>query len=89
MLETGEGIAGKLFDLESWEIPVEALGQIILTLANDSLAYQRLLRRVPLAASKFHAETMVDKYEEVYQKSMAATERSGVASTMKMMGRQS
>lgn len=82
MLDSAEGLAGELFDLEEWEIRVKAVGQIILTLANDPLAYQRLLRCVPLAAAKFEACTMVDKYEGIYREVLAAAESDEVDSPM-------
>jgi glycosyltransferase involved in cell wall biosynthesis len=87
MLGSGEGLAGELFDLEEWKIRVDDLGQIILTLANDPLAYQRLLHRVPSAAAKFHAGKMVDRYEEVYRRSLAAAENDAVDQKMKRMER--
>jgi len=66
MLDSSEGLAGELFDLEDWQINIEAVGQIILTLANDPLAYKRLLSCVPYAAEKFEVSAMVDNYEEIY-----------------------
>ena len=73
MLDTGEGFAGELFDLEDWTVPVETVGQIILRLSNQPAEYQELLRRVPLAAAKFDPERMVGKYEAVYRASLAVT----------------
>ena len=72
MLESPEGIAGELVPLEDWTIPVEAVGRIIVRLANDASAYRRLLPCVPLAAAKFDTRTMVDKYEAVYSGALAA-----------------
>lgn len=89
MLDSSEGLAGELFDLDEWEIRVEAVGQIILTLANDPIAYQRLLRCVPLAAAKFDVCTMVDKYEEVYKVTLAAAGSDAVVRTNKKIGGQS
>lgn len=66
MLQSNDGLAGELFDLVDWAIPIEAVGQIILKLANDTCSYKQLLGCVPLAASKFDPEVMVDKYESVY-----------------------
>jgi glycosyltransferase involved in cell wall biosynthesis len=86
MLDSVEGLAGELVDLKDWEIPVEAVGQIILTLANDSLAYQRLLRCVPLAAAKFDTRAMVDKYEEVYRGVLATPENYAADSIIKITG---
>jgi glycosyltransferase involved in cell wall biosynthesis len=76
MLDTEEGLAGELFDLDGWSIPVEILGEIILRLAAHPANYQELLRRVPFAAAKFDPEKMVDKYESVYMASLAAAGRT-------------
>jgi len=78
MLDSTEGFAGELVDLDEWQIRIEAMGQIIVTLANDAVAYQRLLRCVPLAAAKFDTGRMVEKYEEVYRGVLAVPE-SGAA----------
>jgi glycosyltransferase involved in cell wall biosynthesis len=86
MLDSAEGLAGELFGLEDWEIRVEAVGQIILTLANDPLAYQHMLRCVPLAAAKFEARTMINKYEGIYREVLAAAASDAVDSTMKSTG---
>lgn len=78
MLDSEDGLAGALFDLENWTIPVEAVGQIILTLANDHRAYQDLLCSTPLAATKFEPRRMVEKYEVVYSECLAeAAENCG------------
>ncbi len=89
MLDSNEGLAGALFGLEEWEIRIETVGQIILTLANDAPAYQCLLRCVPLGAAKFDECTMVDKYERIYRGVLAVTESNAVDSTMKKIGGQS
>jgi len=65
------------------------VGKIILTLANDPLAYQRLLRCVTLAAAKFEACRMVDKYEGIYREVLAAAESDAIDSTIKSIGAQS
>jgi glycosyltransferase involved in cell wall biosynthesis len=83
MLESSEGLAGELFDLEAWEIPIEALGQIILALANDPVAYQRILRCVPFASAKFNMGIVVDKYEEIYKQCQIAIESNSVDGAMK------
>jgi glycosyltransferase involved in cell wall biosynthesis len=84
MLDSEGGLAGELFDLEDWAIPVEAVGQIILKLANDHGAYQALLGRTPLAATKFDPGRMVEKYEAVYGECLAAVDHCGEGATRKM-----
>jgi glycosyltransferase involved in cell wall biosynthesis len=71
MLDSNEGLAGEMFALENWEINVESVGKIILRLANDPLAYHRMLRCVPLALEKFEVSVMVDNYEQVYSEALA------------------
>lgn len=74
MLDSEEGLAGKLFDLVEWEIQIEALGLIILALATEPFVYQELHRIVPMAAAKFDTGTMANKYEEVYLEVLAGSE---------------
>ena len=88
MLDSTEGSAGELFDLHEWEIRVEAVGQIILTLANTPLAYQRLWRCVHLAAAKFDEGLMVDKYEDVYRGVLTTGENDASESTIQYNGGQ-
>ena len=86
MLDSDDGLAGELVALKEWVIPVEAVGQIILTLANDPFAYQRLLHRVPLAAAKFDTRVMVDNYEEVYRGVLVTPENDAPGSIKKITG---
>jgi len=81
MLATGDGLAGEVFDLENWTIPIEVVGGIILQLANDPDTYRELVRRVPLAAAKFDSKKMADEYEAVYQQCMLKANRSVVPMT--------
>lgn len=67
MLWTEEGLAGEVFELTEWKIPVKSLGEIILSLANSPDKYRSLLERTGLAAKKFDPIQMVDSYESVYQ----------------------
>jgi glycosyltransferase involved in cell wall biosynthesis len=66
MLESPEGMAGELFELDESNINVATLGAHIVQLANDDIKYRRLLRSVPFAAAKFNTSEMMDRYEEVY-----------------------
>ena len=67
MLQTDEGLAGELFELEDWIIPVQTVGKLIVELVEDSERYEKLLRCVPKAAAKFDPMTMLKNYEQVYQ----------------------
>jgi glycosyltransferase involved in cell wall biosynthesis len=66
MLDSGNGIAGMVFELADWTINVERLGKLIADLANDTDKYSELLGRVPSAAAKFDIDTMADKYVNLY-----------------------
>ena len=67
MLDSQAGPAGELFTLQDWTIPIETVGAMILKLATDHVAYDRLLQRVPTAAAKFDPDRMVQEYEAVYR----------------------
>ena len=66
MLKTNEGMAGLVFDLNNWQIPVESLAKLISTIANDSSHYESLVGWVKSAAQKFDPNRMVEDYERVY-----------------------
>lgn len=68
MLQTPQGDAGVVFDLNNWQIPIESLARLISDLANDGVRYKQLCRCVPYAASKFDPEQMASDYEKVYSK---------------------
>jgi glycosyltransferase involved in cell wall biosynthesis len=74
MLDAGGNIAGELFDLQDWQIDIASLGQIILSLANDTRHHQMLLSHVSAAAAKFDVATMVDKYEKFYRDILAGAD---------------
>ncbi len=86
MLNAGEGLAGEVFDLRDWEIDVVAVGQIIVSLANDVQRYQELKSRVPTATVKFDPTAMVEKYEEVYRAILAGPTRGRGDMAMKGNG---
>lgn len=67
MLMTEVGLAGVVFDLNGWEIPISGLVKLIAQIAEDKERYKLLLQRVPAAAVKFDLENMVSQYEYVYQ----------------------
>jgi glycosyltransferase involved in cell wall biosynthesis len=63
MLRADEGLAGEVFDLEEWTIPVQRLGELIIKVAEDREHYHDMLERVPHAAAKVDSPTMVKDYE--------------------------
>ena len=68
MLKTDSGeSAGIIFDLnENDKVPIEKLAEILMTLANDSEAYEKIYNRVENAAKKFSIDSVAKKYLEVY-----------------------
>lgn len=67
MLSAKTGLAGEIFDLQDWAVPVETVGKIIANLANNQDYYELLKRRAPEVASKFDVKIMIEKYDQVYQ----------------------
>ena len=68
MLDAEGEIAGVLFELEDWRIPVPELAAIIHRVATDSFFYGSLLQAVEVAARKFDQSIMVQRYNDVYTK---------------------
>lgn len=66
MLATDAGLAGMVFDLNNWQIPIENLANLIRDIANDPAHYQALVGRVKAAAQKFDPNRMVEDYERLY-----------------------
>ena len=66
MLATSAGLAGLVFDLNNWRIPIESLAKLIREIANDSDHYEALVNKVKAAAQKFDPNRMVEDYERVY-----------------------
>ena len=66
MLGAEGDLAGCLFELRDWQIPVDELAEKISRCATDNHYYQCLSEAVTAAAEKFNPYTMRDKYAEVY-----------------------
>lgn len=66
MLACSDGLAGDLFALHDWSVPVNKLAERMLRLANDTNYYQQLLSRVDSAADKFNPQLMATLYSQVY-----------------------
>lgn len=76
MLQGGNGPAGLLFDLQDdLSIDVAGLAELVLRLATDKPAYDGMLAEVPHAVRKFDPDVMVEKYEQLYERTVSATER--------------
>jgi glycosyltransferase involved in cell wall biosynthesis len=66
MLSTEDGMAGVLYDLDNWAIPIDKLSSIMAKLADDKKLYQDKLACVEAASQKFNPSVMLEKYEEIY-----------------------
>jgi glycosyltransferase involved in cell wall biosynthesis len=66
MLATHAGLAGLVFDLNNWQIPIESLAKLIREIANDLAHYEALVNKVKAAAQKFDPNRMAEDYERVY-----------------------
>ena len=66
MLATNAGLAGLVFDLNNWQIPIESLAKLIREIANDLAHYEALVNNVKAAAKKFDPNRMAEDYERVY-----------------------
>jgi glycosyltransferase involved in cell wall biosynthesis len=67
MLESPQGTAGHVFDLEDGRIPIARLAAFIRTVADDPALYDTMRSRVAAAAEKFDITHMTQRYEEVYE----------------------
>lgn len=66
MLDADGEVAGRLFPLDDWEIPIESLAELIAACAADTDSLAKMRALVPKAAEKFRPEVMCERYEEVY-----------------------
>lgn len=72
MLETEDGLAGSLFDLEEdWSINCDMLAGKIAELASDDAFYKTLKARTPKAAAKFDPKHLCEAYDRVYQRALS------------------
>ncbi|TWV13327.1 glycosyltransferase [Bacteroidaceae bacterium HV4-6-C5C] len=71
MLTDEEGLmAGVLFNLNNWTIPIAELAKIILALSKDNDAYGELKTRVEKVAAKFDIGRTAKRYIDVYNKAL-------------------
>jgi len=68
MLAADGGLAGQVFDLDNWQIPINKVARIITEYAlADSAPYQEAKKRTSNAAEKFNPEQLFVAYDNVYQ----------------------
>ena len=68
MLTTPDGVAGVMFALDDWQVPVERLALIIADLARNRSLLDKMTARVPQAAKRFDPDLMRDRYDAVYRR---------------------
>jgi len=66
--EAGGQVAGALFELEDWQLPVAEMAALLARVAVRGDEYRSMLSAVPAAYATFDPEVMVDKYVEVYHR---------------------
>jgi glycosyltransferase involved in cell wall biosynthesis len=81
MLATNAGLAGLVFNLNNWQIPITSLAKLIREIANDPTHYESLVGRVKEAAEKFDPNRMVEEYERVYFNLMKEENNVTITST--------
>jgi glycosyltransferase involved in cell wall biosynthesis len=77
MLQTPEGLAGEVFALQDWQVPIEPLAQRIAALAADPAALAALTARAAGACAKFDPERMAAAYAAVYVAAAGITGTQG------------
>jgi len=67
ILTTKEGVAGAIFELDNWTIPVEAVAEIIAEFATDKEKYEKAKSLVSGAASRYTIEQVAKQYLNLFQ----------------------
>ena len=62
------GVAGGLFSLSDWTLPIHEGASMIARFASDSHFYSEARQMVPKVAARFSIAKVVDQYEAVYAK---------------------
>jgi hypothetical protein len=75
-MSTSSGLAGTVFDLRSWDIPITVVAETIVAYVEDKNLYLEHLRRVPMAAGKFDPKNLLKSYEAVYLELYAKTSKN-------------
>ena len=67
MLSTEEGMAGAIFSLDNWKIPIKEVTQIVVDFATNQEIYDKARSLTQKAASRFHISNIVTDYEKIYK----------------------
>ncbi len=76
MLETEQGPAGALFELEDWSIPVDELGEFIGELSRNPARVREMRSSVPAAAKKFDPYVLAEQYDAAYQEALSVNNQT-------------
>ena len=66
MLNTKNGMAGEVFDLLDWEIPIDNLAKIISTTITNQNYYNKMMSNVLDAQKRFDPEIMYTNYDTIF-----------------------
>lgn len=69
MLTTDDGLAGAVFELDDWTIPVHNVARIIADFATDREKYEQAKSRVLQAAERYQIDRVAKKYLHVFSQS--------------------
>lgn len=67
-------IAGRLFELDNWQIPIEKVARIIVELSDRGTEYQKLVKNTISVSKKFDIKKISFQYLELYKKACAKEE---------------
>ena len=66
MLEVDGGMAGRVFDLDNWSVPIDEVTSIVAELAAKETAYIQIQANVLKASARFSPEIMISQYGAAY-----------------------
>ena len=68
MLNTEDGMAGAVFDLDHWEIPIKTVAQLVADFAENQEIYNKAKALTQKVAGRFDIKHIVSDYEKAYKK---------------------
>ncbi len=66
MLTTDDGVAGAVFELDDWAVPVDTVARIVAEFATDANAYSRAKSLVTQAAERYRIDLVTKKYLDAF-----------------------
>lgn len=67
MLTLDDHVAGALFELENWEVPVQAVAQAIASFASDEVRYRAACSVVSQVVGRFSIEEVASRYGALFK----------------------